>query len=198
LEDSWARLKKRSTKAFEQRFTPPAEVQLRGMNDRKAVTGLIAGRLASAYAEVGYAPKYPTWPFSPAAINAAATQGLMPRILLMRCDAFRRACLVRQRIEECTSLVDETTLQPDHFIDDEEDFGLAAARIKVKIPEATAVEDAPLGRVLRDAFDLYALETPPREATDVASRGEPDQRIPPLHGRLTFTYHAENDRERHV
>src|SRR5262249_31910725 len=33
---------------------------------------------------------------------------------------------------------------------------------------------------------------------DVESKGDPAQKIPPLHGRLTFTYHHENDRERHI
>jgi hypothetical protein len=51
---------------------------------------------------------------------------------------------------------------------------------------------------LRAAFDLYALEDNPEDALDVASKGEPEQRIPPLHGRLTFIHRDENDRERHV
>ena len=197
LEDSWDRLKSKSTKAFEQRLTPPAPVQLRGMNDRKAAAGLVAGRLASAYAEVGHAPTYPTWPFPRPVIDAAAATGIMPRLLLMRCDAFRRDCLARGTVTECRDLVGDAPAPPRPPTDGD-DFDLAAARHLADIPDAKAVEDAPLGSLLRDAFDLYALETPPREDIDVASKGDPEQRIPPLHGRLTFTYRAENDRERHV
>ena len=197
LEDSWDRLKARGTNAFVQRLTPPAPVQLRGMNDRKAAAGLVAGRLAPAYAEAGHVPAYATWPFPRPVIDAAAATGIMPRILLMRCDAFRRECLARGEVKECRDLIGEPPAPSPPPIDGD-DFDLAAARLSAEIPDAEAVEDTPLGRLLRDAFDLYALETPPREDTDVASKGDPEQRIPPLHGRLTFTYHAENDRERHV
>ncbi len=197
LEESWDRLKSRATKAFEQRLTPPLPEQLRGMNDRKAAAGLVAARLAPAYAEVGYQPAYPTWPFPRAVIDAAAATGIMPRLLLMRCDAFRRECLARREVVECRDLVGQppVTRRPDS---DGDGFDLAAARRRVEVPDARAVEDAPLGRLLRDAFDLYALETPPRQDVDIASKGDPDQRIPPLHGRLTFTYRAEGDRERHI
>ncbi|WP_237477659.1 helicase HerA domain-containing protein [Lichenibacterium dinghuense] len=197
LEESWNRLRSRGTKAFEQRLTPPAPVQLIGMNDRRAAAGLVAGRLAPAYAEVGHVPTYPTWPFPRAVIDAAASTGIMPRLLLMRCDAFRRDCLARGKVAECPSLIGDAP-PPLRPLVDGEGFDLEAAKHRAEIPDAAAVEDAPLGRLLRDAFDLYALETPPREDTDIASKGDPEQRIPPLHGRLTFTYHAENDRERHV
>ncbi len=197
LEGSWERLKARSTNAFVHRFTPPAPVVLRGMNDRKAAAGLVAGRLAPAFDGAGFAPPYPTWPFSRSAIDAAAAIGIMPRLLLMRCDAFRRDCIAKGVVTECNDLVGEPPPPPVPAIESD-DFNVAAARHRAEIPDAAAVEDAPLGRLLRDAFDLYAMETPPRDDTDVASKGDPEQRIPPLHGRLTFTYHAENDRERHV
>ncbi len=197
LEESWNRLRLKGSKAFEQRLTPPAPIQLIGMNDRTAAAGLVARRIAPAYAEVGLVPSYPTWPFPRPVIDAAAATGIMPRLLLMRCDAFRRDCLARGKVVECPSLLGDTQTSPPPPIDSE-GFNLEAAKHRAEIPDASAVEDAPLGRLLRDAFDLYALETPPREDTDVASKGDPEQRIPPLHGRLTFTYHTENDRERHV
>ena len=195
LSSSWERMQARSIKPLAGRFRNAAV--LSGMNDANAAAGLISARLASAYAEVGFAPPYPYWPFTRSAIEAAAAGRVMPRTLLMRCDAFRRDCLARGEVAECRDLAGER-IQISEPPSDGGEFDLEAARRRAEVPDASAVEDAPLGRVLRDAFDLYALETPHDENTDVASRGEPEQRIPPLHGRLTFTYHAENDRERHV
>ncbi len=196
LEGSWERLKDRGTKPFVDRFAPDV-IGLRGMSDRKAAAGLVAARLAPAYAEEGIAPPYPTWPFSRAAIDAVADRGIMPRTLLMRCHAFRRDCLAREAVVECRDLMGETPPPPGQPVH-ADGFDLDAARRRAEIPDATAVEDAPLGRLLREAFDLYALETPPRDDVDIANKGDPEQRIPPLHGRLTLTYRAENDRERHI
>ena len=197
LEGSWERLKARGTTAFVQRFTPPAPVALVGMNDAKAAAGLVASRLAPAYAEVGAVPRTPTWPFARSAIDAAAEAGIMPRTLLMRCDAFRRECLAKGSVTECTDLLRATGASPPPQPADGT-FDLDAAERRAEVPDPTDTDDAALGRLLRDAFDLYAMEFPPDERIDIASKGHPEQRIPPLHGRLTFTYHAENDRERHV
>jgi hypothetical protein len=58
-------------------------------------------------------------------------------------------------------------------------------------------DDGKLGMLLRDAFDLYAKQIPPRDNYDVVSKADPAQRTPPLHGRLTFIDHDYNDREQH-
>ncbi len=196
LEGSWERLKNRGTKPFVDRFAPDV-IGLKGMNNRKAAAGLIAARLAPAYAEEDVTPPYATWPFAQSAIDAVADAGIMPRTLLMRCHAFRRDCLARGEVVECRDLMGEPPSRSSPMIAGNV-FDLALARRRAEVPDPMAVEDAPLGRLLRDAFDLYALETPLHRDVDIASKGDPEQKIPPLHGRLTFTYRAENDRERHV
>ncbi|KQP27475.1 AAA family ATPase [Methylobacterium sp. Leaf100] len=194
LQESWERIKTRGLQPMRERFGEPRG--LVGMNERSAAAALVAGRLAPAYAEAGFAPPTRTWPFSDEAIADAAAFGMMPRTLLMRCDAFRRHCLATETVGPCTSLLDPSGQSPIAIPDSE--FDLAAARRAADITGIHSVEDGWLGRLLCDAFDIYALEDDPDDTLDVASKGEPDQKIPPLHGRLTFIHRDENDRERHV
>ncbi len=196
LNQSWEQLKARGTQPLMGRFMAP--IGLVGMNDAEAAAGLVAGRLAPAFAEVGFVPPYPTFPFTRSAIDAVAEAGIMPRTLLMRCDAFRRRCLADETMAECTDLKGEGKRKDTDDAGRSAAFDLAAARRDASIPDPLDTDDVASGRLLRDAFDLYALETVPEESVDIASKGDPEQKIPPLHGRLTFTFHAENDRERHV
>ncbi|MDP4025210.1 ATP-binding protein [Methylobacterium sp. NEAU 140] len=194
LQDSWARLEERGLAPFRQRFEPPHA--LVGMNDRAGAAALIRARLAPAYREAGFEPPHPTWPFGEAAIAAAAGAGMMPRTLLMRCDAFRRACLARGAAEACHDLSSADPGPSPALTQDE--FDLAAARRAADIGGLLDEDEGGLGELLRAAFNFYAVEDDPEDALDVASKGEPEQKIPPLHGRLTFIYRDENDRERHV
>lgn len=194
LQESWDRLEARGLAPMRQRFAEPTLLQ--GMNERAAASALIAGRLAPAYAEAGFRPPSQTWPFGEKAIADAAALGMMPRTLLMRCDAFRRHCLASETVELCTNLLGATVplVSPPRA----SDFDLPAACREADISGIDSDEDAWLGQLLRDAFDIYALEDDPDDTLDVVSKGEPDQRMPPLHGRLTFIHRDENDRERHV
>lgn len=194
LADSWIRMEERGLTPFRQRFDPA--VALSGMKDQAAATALIRNRLAPAYAEAGFTPPFPTWPFSESAIAAAARSAMRPRTLLMNCDAFRRVCLSKGVVTVCDSLnVSEPKPEQDarHTL-----FDLDAARRAADLSGLLDDEDAGLGELLRAAFDLYALEDDPHDAIDVVSKGEPEQRLPPLHGRLTFLHREENDRERHI
>ncbi|MFG5119881.1 helicase HerA domain-containing protein [Methylorubrum sp. POS3] len=194
LQESWQRLTARAMAPMRERFTEAAG--LIGMNVQAAAIALVAGRLQPAYAEASFAPPSPTWPFSERAIAEASESAMMPRTLLMRCDAFRRRCLAAGTVSICNSLVETAgaAAPPPPTAE----FDLAAACERADIAHIRSDEDHWLGQVLRDAFDLYALEDDPDDALDVASKGEPDQKIPPLHGRLIFIHRDQNDRERHV
>lgn len=194
LQESWERLEARALSSMRERFAEATG--LVGMNERAAAAALVAGRLAPAYAEAGYVPPFPTWPFSERALADAAAAGMMPRTLLMRCDAFRRRCLAEGAVSVCDSL--GTAAPPPEAPPEEAGFDLAAACRAADIAGIRGDEDTWLGQLLRDTFDLYALEDDPDDTLDVASKGEPDQRIPPLHGRLIYIHRDENDRERHV
>lgn len=66
------------------------------------VERLVAARLTAAYAQAGFSPPYPTFPFTRAAIASAV--GLSPRELLRRCWQRQQACLAEGGIRECASL----------------------------------------------------------------------------------------------
>ncbi len=81
---------------------------------------------------------------------------------------------------------------------EETGFDLAAACREADIAGIRSDEDTWLGQLLRDTFDLYAPGGRSGRHARRRSKGEPDQRIPPLHGRLIYIHRDENDRERHV
>jgi hypothetical protein len=197
LFDSWRVLKERGGEAFWQRFDEP--IAMEGMNEVSAVRALIVNRLNPAYRSARFVAPFPSWPFSDTAIANAASVGMLPRTILMRCEAFRRACIEKGSVEICNSLVFErsetgtTIVPPDRFETDSSRLRGAADISKLITPR----DDSELGRLLRDSFDLFARQFEPSESMDIVSKGDPAQKIPPLHGRLTFTYHEENDRERH-
>ena len=196
LYNSWNVLETRGLLPFRQRFDDPLAME--GMNQPPAVKALIVNRLKPAYDVAKFAPPFESWPFSEAAIKGAASVGMMPRTILMRCDAFRRACLDRGQVEVCDSLIEKAPSgphpPPPNTFDDELDRRRNAANPTGLI---VAGDDGVFGFLLREMFDLYARQIDPDEAVDVVSKGDPAQRIPPLHGRLTFTYHDRSDRELH-
>lgn len=197
LFDSWKILEERGMTPFRQRFEPEPIV-LRGMNEAQAVRALIVSRLKPAYAAASFSPPFPSWPFSEKAIEAAAANGMMPRTILMRCDAFRRSCLEGGAIDTCDSLTEASRPQPPS--QPESGFGEEFARSHKAADISgliAAGDDGEFGQLLRIVFDIYAQHVPSNDAMDIESKADPAQKIPPLHGRLTFTYHDENDRELH-
>jgi hypothetical protein len=196
LFDSWQVLKDRGLISFSQRFQEPAV--LRGMNDAPAVRDLIVNRLTPAYAATHFTPPFASWPFSEAALESAAAVAMMPRTILMRCDAFRRRSIDLGEVSICDGLTETVTsaptpATPDGFAQNFQRLSAAADVSDLIAPS----DHGEFSKMLRGVFDLYTREIEPEEAVDVESRGDPAQRMPPLHGRLTFTYHAQNDRERH-
>jgi hypothetical protein len=196
LFDSWKVLEERGLLPFRQRFDDP--IAMVGMNDAESVRALIVSRVTPAYKATNFKPPHPSWPFSEAAIAGAASVAMMPRTILMRCDAFRRACLEKGTVEICDSLIEASS--PVQAITRSSGFDAECARLGKTANLAGLVQagdDTELGKLLRDMLDLYVRQIEPSEAVDVVSKGHPAQRIPPLHGRLTFIYHEQNDRERH-
>ncbi|WP_158808954.1 ATP-binding protein [Beijerinckia sp. L45] len=171
---------------------------LTGLTEEAAISALVSNRLMPAYAAVGFVPEYSTWPFTPAAISGA--RGMMPRSILIQCDAFRRRCLADGRVPLCNVIAlngpDPEPLPEPPSSSYDSDLG--RARIDAKTDGLLdPKDDGAIGRLLRDVFDLYARQIVPRKAIDVESQGDQAQKMPPLHGRLTFTFRDENDREEH-
>ena len=107
LEVTWPIIKARAVKSANHRFQ---EVTALGpVNDRTVVDRIIRGRLGVAYSEHGFEPPYPSWPFTPEAIESAT--GLLPRRILMRCDEHQRHCKAAGSVIDCISLI-EPSLPP--------------------------------------------------------------------------------------
>ncbi len=139
-----------------------------------------------------------TDPFTEAAIRSAI--GVTPRTILMRCDAHRRRCLAEGMVVPCDLLAEGAA--PPSGVDPAEPDGFDA-KLLATAPETDLNgllddrDDGKLGMLLRDTFELYAKQIPPHDDYDVMSKTDPGQKTPPIHGRLTFTDHRANDRERH-
>jgi hypothetical protein len=182
LFDSWALLKDHGLKPFLDRFEEP--VVLRGMNEPAAVRDLIVSRLAPAYQAAHFTPPFASWPFSEAAIASAAVVAMMPRTILMRCDAFRRRCIDTGEVTACERLTESMTPVPtpparNGFTQDFQRLSAEADVSGLIAPD----DDGEFSALLREVLDLYTREIEPDEAVDVQSRGDPAQRVPPLHGR---------------
>ena len=170
---------------------------MEGMTSAESIEALIVSRLRPAYAAAGFIPPFPAWPFSASAISDAV--GMTPRTVLMCCDAFRGRCLERRLVEICDKLVlDQGGPAPSLVRPDNLSVELKRLSQSVAVDGLLATgADSALGQLLVDTFDLYVRQLDPDADVDVESKADPAKKLPPLHGRLTFTYHRENDRERH-
>ncbi|MEA2983974.1 MAG: hypothetical protein QOD94_228 [Alphaproteobacteria bacterium] len=196
LLSSWEIIRKLGPTPLTGRFTAP--FTLRPAQTHTFVSNMIAERLAPAYAKAGIPPKSPTWPFTDAAIHSAL--GITPRTILMRCNQHRKRCIGERTVSPCNSLIDKDAselspqLTPPNGFREQFLALTGAASLDGMFNDK---DDGKLGTLLRDAFDLYAKQIAPHDDYDVESRSDPVQKTPPLHGRLAFTDHRANDRERH-
>ena len=195
LLSSWETIKTSSPMSLLQRFTAP--VPLRPMQGEAMVRTLIASRLVPAYAKSGVVPLHPTGPFSDAAIRSVSS-GETPRTLLMRCDEHRKKCLAEGKVTICDDLgsgsIGPVITPPSYPLDSE------LAKLSKTIDLSGFLDDKDdgnLGMLLRNAFDLYAKQIPVHEDYDVVCKADPAQKTPPLHGRLSFIDHRNNDSEKH-
>lgn len=170
---------------------------LHPLNSREMIGKLIAARLAPAYEAAQFQPPYPTWPFSDGALESA--RGLSPRKLLKACEEHRRRCIGDGKVAVCETF--EATAAPVR----PSDATSGANALDVRF--ASALKTATLSGVLtnedrfRDLLDttlrLFEKHLDLPDDIDVAVQRDPDQKRPSLHGRLSFTFHSEGDREQH-
>jgi len=191
LDKSWRVLDHQSPTLRGRFDTPMVLPMLQQAGDARA---LVEARLARAYAEVRFTPPYSSWPFAPEAFATAV--GLSPRELLRACNDHRILCLASGRIDEvCT--FGGAIPPPDKQWPDL-DALLAAEKRKVDVARilASDADDKALRDVITKALDLYVMQTRVPDDVDLSSNPDTGKQAP-LHGRLTFTYHKEGDRERH-
>jgi uncharacterized protein DUF87 len=195
LEASWSVLKQKATVAATDRYHAPTV--LRAIDHADAARSLVSARLNQAYSACGFVPAYETWPFSPKGFESAV--GFSPRQLLKACEEHRQRCLANGIMFECTSFVETPSVSPvpparrdgvDEIFNDE--------RKKAEIEDLLAQKSEDQLRALfTDILDIYSRHLEPPDDIDVVVQPDPDQRRPSLHGRLTFIFRNEGDREQH-
>ena len=200
LEGTWEILKERSLHSAMQRFAAPRE--LANVQEPSVVGRLIATRLNPTYAKLEFQPPFPTWPFTPKAINSAI--GLLPRQILMRCENHRRMCAEVGQVSLCDSLAEnvkptavpvQPTIQKSELgVEFQKQQSSAFATISDLLDE---VNDEKFGQLLCETLDHYIEQFVTDEYLDLENLGDTAQRKPPLHGRLTFTFHDQHDRQAH-
>ncbi len=192
LEPTWAMFKQSVVASAADRFR-----ELRALApiaSAAIVERLIAGRLAPAYAAAGFRPPYPTYPFTPAAVESAV--GLRPRAILMRCQEHQDACLAEDAMRECATLAGApATIVPAPAAVGGEALDAALARSRQRAaPDLN--DEAALASLLAVACELYLRQLKLPDSIDGEASAEPYAQNPALHARLVFVFHDENDRQR--
>lgn len=197
LEATWEVIRARSTAAVTDRFQD--HMVLPALPDGAQAAAIVEARLAPAYAAAGFIPPYPTWPFRPDALAKAA--GLSPRELLNHCERHQRACLGFGRVDELvifdpSGAPAPAPAPPSDDVEARYARELAAAEAKADAFLDPAREDD-LRALFAHALDAFGQQLDLPADVESAVQFDPDQERPSLHGRLTFTFRAEQEREEH-
>jgi hypothetical protein len=195
LGETWTVLREKVLKSVSDRFSSPIFLQPAASASGQ-ITQLIAGRLAGAYQAHGFKPPYPTWPFSPKAI--AKIGEALPHKVLMLCDNFKLKCLAQAGVVECLDLggdAVEPQPKPNASIDGKFAELIQKADLTRIAPDTD--DGQAYGELISTALRLYATEIHPPNNVDAVAGNYSDERRPALHARLTFTFHAEADLEKH-
>ena len=99
---------------------------------------------------------------------------------------------------ECTSL-GEVSLRPrqeprNNHLDQEYQTQIAGASVSGLLDQD---KEDQFSKLLLDVLDLYLRHLGLSEDIEGFVQADPDQKRPSLHGRLSFTFHNEGDREQH-
>ncbi len=193
LEATWNILKNRASAAVTDRYCEP--VILKSLPGGQLARELVAARLKQAYAPLAFTPPYPTWPFAEAAFEDVG--GYSPRQLLKACEAHRLRCVADGQVSECRRFEPGTVVQhPVPLGDIDKAFAAACANADPR-PLAGEAGKKALCDLFCDTLELFERQLELPDDIDVAVQRDPDQRRPSLHGRLSFTFHSQGDREQH-
>jgi hypothetical protein len=180
--------------AVTDRFLSP--IILQNFPSEAAAQEMIKARLAQSYAEYRFTPPHASWPFARRAF--ATTAGFSPRQLLKACEDHRQSCLTQGKVFELQSFQNQATEPPQLPPSNEFERLYETAKRDADLAKVLEPhdEDRPFGNLLTSALDLFVMQTALPEDVDLVADAETSRR-PVLHGRLTFTYRSEGDRERH-
>lgn len=199
LGETWTILRKNVLASVAQRFSEP--VFLRPVSaENGQIADLIANRLRPAYIQSGDVPPNAIWPFTAQAIGKLGD--VLPRKALMFCENFRLKCLAKGDVVECVDFEEGGgATAPSAAADIERSLDAQLARLRASadlgLASLEASDGNTCGELLSEVLELYKSEAAIPENIDVEVTGYADEKRPALHSRLTFTFHAEGDLERH-
>lgn len=195
LEATWKVLQDKTTVAITDRYGSPTN--LRALPTRDIAKGLVAARLNQAYQRCGFRPPFPTWPFTESAFDS--TTGFSPRQLLKACDEHRNRCVSQGKVTECVTF--EPGERPSQGATETSDRLDQTYEQESKTAAIAGLLDADGEDRLRELLDrtlrLFEKHLDLPDDIDVEVQRDPDQKRPSLHGRLSFTFRSEGDREQH-
>jgi hypothetical protein len=195
LEATWKVLEDTTIVPMEDRYKPPLPLQ--ALSAVETARALVAARLETAYAARGFEPPFAAWPFADSAFESAL--GLSPRELLKACDRHLQKCIAVGVVTLCESF-DPT--RPPPRVDEDKTAGLDQVyQSELKAAAIANLIDADgedqfrelIGGTLRLLQKHYDLP----DDIDSEVQRDPDQKRPSLHGRLSFTFLNEGNREQH-
>lgn len=192
LEATWEVVRDGSTASVTARFREPTV--LPGLPAAGQAAALIAARLAPAYAQAGFVPPYPTWPFRPEAFDDAP--GLTPRELLRACERHQIRSIREGAVRELARFGDDPqpAPPPPAGLDTLYAQALQAADITDLLKEE---REEDLRALFAEALVLLERQIPLPDDISATVQFETVQKRPSLHGRLSFTFHAKGDVEQH-
>jgi hypothetical protein len=194
LDASWEVIKLRSTVAIDARYRSPT--YLKALSQPQAARMLVTARLTPPYVASGIPLPFESWPFAPEAFDTAI--GFTPRQLLRACDDHRQRCIAEGKVTICTTFANGALAPPlpPSPAGLEEEYIRERGKASVDGLLDPANEER-LYAILADTLAIYARQLELPDDIDVVSQRDPDQRRPSLHGRLTFIFRSEADREQH-
>jgi GTPase SAR1 family protein len=201
VETTWEILSGTAVKNYLDRFEPAWA--LRSVRSGAVARSVVQQRLTAAYAEVGYQPKFGSWPFRPEAFEALKND--TPREVLKKCELHRQSCLRKGVV----TLLE--TFGPDpnenEFVDPrKESFAELDKRLvelagqcDLEALREEKHEDERLAPLLQTALQCLLHERTLPDEVDglVDSEFTGGTTTRPLHARLRLIFRKENEREEH-
>jgi hypothetical protein len=195
LEATWKVLQDKTPVAVTARYHMP--VNLRNLPNGEVARRLIEARVGPAYEATGFHPPYLSWPIAETAFQSAS--GFSPRQLLRACEEHRQRCIAEGEVIELKTFDKIVEPSPPH--QSEANSLQEIYDEELKASKTAGLMDAEgedeLRELLHGALRLLEKHLDLPDDTDSVVQRDPDQKRPSLHGRLSFTFRSEGDREEH-
>ncbi len=205
LPTTWTMIEKGATHTVSDRFR--VSPVFKGILHPAIAREIVARRFASRYADIGFAPAYPTWPVRESAFAQAGTY--TPRRLLIEVDRHVRTCLKAGEIRELTQLSDTldsgeasdasapvTPQVPDDALARiEARFEELKVKADVASPLEAGTEDRTFPHLLAAGLTAWILER--GKDAEVFTLDPPPSANPTLHARLRRTLNEDTEDQVH-